>query len=147
MFSTIHCDARRGASLKAVLVPPAKGSTAILPGTSWTVLPDEALELDDPMLKDPAALLVLESSCVFVLVPPLAPVLEEVLQRNPLSGLPSISLRLDSTVSTGLRLRLLMATRCHMLPGHLFRQCERHLALLVCAVLNSEASTIMHGEV
>ena len=139
-------------SLEAVLVPPAKGSTAILPGTSRGVLPDEVLELepeeDDPMLKDPTALLVLESSCVFVLVPPLLPVLEEVLQRSLLSfHFLSVSFCLDSTFSIGLRSKLSMATQCHMLPGHLFRACERHLALVACAVLNSEASTIMHDEV
>ena len=78
-----------------MLVPPAKGSTAILPGTSRTVLPDEVLELepevDDPMLKDPTALLVLAASCAFVLVPPLLPVLEEVLQRH----LPSVPLSIS----------------------------------------------------
>ena len=123
-----------------MLVPPAKGSTAILPGTSWTVLPDEVLELepevDDPMLKDPTALLVLASSCAFVLVPPLLPVLEEVLQRHLLSVPLSISLCLDSTLGIGQRLKLSMAIQCHVLPGHAVRQCERHLAPFACAVLN-----------
>jgi hypothetical protein len=38
-----------------------------------------------PMLKDPTALLVLESSWAFVLTPPLLPVLEEILQEQFLS--------------------------------------------------------------